>query len=217
MWVRTPPKTFFDCISFCFAIKDIINANATRIFRGQCTKKNLTCKWGQEASKVGSSSSGSNSSLLIGGSVRKMFTDIYQKSYEKCLHIQNITHLKHIMCNKTRNVSFVSDIFNLTAVNVCHKFLRYNQILLKTLKNIILSSAFFRATVILLRVWSELKNKTTAEHFRKSEQPKKRKICRVIHQPVDQTLSIQRNLLLSTIFIMWGYTVSVKMPLEVLI
>lgn len=36
----------------------------------------LTCKWGQEASNVGSSSSGSKSGFSLGGSVRNRLDDI---------------------------------------------------------------------------------------------------------------------------------------------
>lgn len=43
-----------------------------------------TCRWGQEASSVGSSSSGSNSGFSLGGSVRKIFTEIWEKSSQRC-------------------------------------------------------------------------------------------------------------------------------------
>lgn len=42
-----------------------------------------TCRWGHEASRVGSSSSGSNSGFSLGGRVRKIFTEIYFKKKRK--------------------------------------------------------------------------------------------------------------------------------------
>lgn len=45
----------------------------TDVLRRWC----VTCRWGHEASRVGSSSSGSNSGFSLGGRVRKIFTEIY--------------------------------------------------------------------------------------------------------------------------------------------
>lgn len=58
---------------------DVISAITPRVRYKNKNKKlslNLTCKWGHEASSVGSSSSGSKSGFSLGGRVRNRFAEI---------------------------------------------------------------------------------------------------------------------------------------------
>lgn len=92
------PYHFYVCVTLVFinlvSLSKILHCMANQShfwMRGP----NLTCRWGHAASKVGSSSSGSNSApigLDGGGRVRNRFTVNYRRKWKRCERIINLSY-----------------------------------------------------------------------------------------------------------------------------
>ncbi len=78
-------EVYITCSSFWAGKFDIIIVTLE-----ECTE--LTCKCGQEASNVGSSSSGSKSGLSLGGNVRNILQAIWQEQRTYMIHYTYCTH-----------------------------------------------------------------------------------------------------------------------------
>ena len=69
--------------------------------RKRSTNSYTNCKWGHDASRVGSSSSGSKSGFSLGGNVRNKLQDIFNfKNIKTFLKTIQIKREHHLNCNQ---------------------------------------------------------------------------------------------------------------------